>query len=334
MKKKRKIKIIIAILIIAAGATLLVYKFTGAGSKDAKTAIKEIHPTRGDIQVIVSTTGIVYPRNRLEVLPTVAGRIEKIFVNEGDKVRKGQLLAYMSSADRASLVDAARSQGAEALKYWEEAYKPIPIIAPIEGTVIVRTIEPGQTVTTATDIVVISDKLIVRASVDETDIGRVALGQHASVSLDAHPEITVKGTVSHIYYESTTSNNVTIYYVQIECDRIPPVFRSGMSANIEIVEKTRRNALLLPSEAVKEDNGEKYIVIKGEENGKPRPEKRIITTGLTSNDDIEILTGLNDDDTVIVSSKSFVLPKSSSGKNMFMPSGPTNGRTRAPRGPM
>jgi membrane fusion protein, macrolide-specific efflux system len=329
---KRKIKILMAILVIAAAASLLAFKFTGSKNQEAVT--KEIHPSRGDIQTTVSTTGIVYPRNRLEVVPSVAGRIDKMLVNEGDTVRKGQILAYMSSSDRASLIDAARAQGAEALKYWENAYKPIPIIAPIDGTVIVRTIEPGQPVTTATDIVVISDKLIVRASVDETDIGRVALGQRASVSLDAHPEITVKGKVDHIYYESTTSNNVTIYYVQIECDRIPAVFRSGMSANIEIVEKMSRNALLLPSEAVKENNGEKYVVVKGEENGKPRPEKRVVTTGLASNDNIEITSGLSDADTILISSKTFVLPKSDNGKNMFMPSGTKNNKNRGQRGPM
>jgi membrane fusion protein, macrolide-specific efflux system len=328
---KRKSKIIIAVLVVAA-AIVFAYKFFG--SKDAEAVTKEIHPSRGNIQVTISTTGIVYPRNRLEVIPTVPGRIEKMMVNEGDTVRKGQILAYMSSSDRASLIDAARSQGADAMKYWEEAYKPIPIIAPIDGTVIVRTIEPGQTVTTATDIAVISDKLIVRAAVDETDIGRVALGQRASVSLDAHPEITVTGKVSRIFYESTISNNVTIYYVQIECDRIPSVFRSGMSANIEIVEKTRRNALLLPGETVKDDNGEKYVVVKGESEGKQRPERRIVTTGLSSNGNIEITSGLADSDTVIISSKTFVLPQSDSGKNMFMPSGSKNNKNRGLRGPM
>lgn len=332
---KRRTKITFILLVATAAGIFIVLKFIGNGTTTQKSTIREIHPTHGTIQTTVSTTGVVYPRNRLEVLPTVSGRIEKILVNEGDKVRRGQLLAYMSSTDRASLIDAARGQGSDAVKYWEETYKPIPVIAPIDGTIIVRTIEPGQTVNTTTDIVVISDMLIVRASVDETDIGRVALGQRASISLDAHPEITVMGKVSRIFYESATSNNVTIYYVQIECDHIPSVFRSGMSANIEIIEKMSKDALLLPAEAVSSENGESYVMVKGNGNGKSHPEKKVVTTGLSNNGMTEIKSGITENDTIIIVSKNFVLPKSNTGKNMFLPSGPSrNNRNPGPRGPM
>jgi macrolide-specific efflux system membrane fusion protein len=332
-------------LLLAGAVVLIAYMF--AGKKDANGQVRPVRPTREDIRITVSTTGTVYPRNRLEVMPSVAGRIEKMLVNEGDYVRKGQVLAYMSSTDRASLIDAARGQGAAAFKYWEDAYKPIPVIAPIEGTVIVRTIEPGQTVTTSTAIVVISDRLIVKASVDETDIGRVNINQRAKVSLDAHPETIASGKVSRIYYESATSNNVTVYYVQIEMDKIPSVFRSGMSANIEIVEKTIRDALLVPADAVKSDNGGKYVLVgkapkEGEKPSgdkpsgeKPSPEKRIVTTGMTKDGNIQITSGLSEDDMVLIPSAGFVLPKSDDSKNIFMPSGPKNQKRRGgPGGPM
>jgi membrane fusion protein, macrolide-specific efflux system len=331
---KKRSKIIIAVFIIAGAAFIAYVAFSG--NKNPQGQMRPVQPVRDDIQITVSTTGTVYPRNRLEVMPSVAGRIETVMVNEGDIVRKGQILAYMSSTDRASLVDAARAQGAAAVKYWEDAYKPIPVVSPIDGTVIVRTLESGQTITTSTAIVVISDRLIVKASVDETDIGRVKLGQRATVSLDAHPEIIVNGKVGRIYYESATSNNVTVYYVQIECDKIPSVFRSGMSANIEIVEKTISNALMVPADAVKNLNGEKYVLIgkKPREGEKPSSERRIVTTGVTKGSNIEITSGLEDNDSVIVTSSGFVLPKSDDSKNMFMPSGPKNTKNRGPRGPM
>lgn len=314
---KRKNKFILFLIIFAGIALFAFFKFSGSSKSDAE--MKEIRPVRGEVRLTVSTTGTVSPRNRLEVTPSVSGRVEKILVNEGDVVRKGQIIAYMSSTDRASLIDAARAQGSAAVKYWEDAYKLIPIVAPIGGTVIVRTIEPGQTVTASSDIAVISDVLIVKAAVDETDIGRVALGQRAEVSLDAHPDIKVNGTVSRIYYESATSNNVTIYYVQIECDEIPQVFRSGMSSNIEIVEKTRKDVLLLPSDAVQKINGKSFVLLKNPKGGNAEPEIREVETGLASNGSIEIVSGIRDEDVVLVASKDFVLPKTDGGKNMFLP---------------
>ncbi len=331
---KRRTRNIIFLIIAAGAVVFIVTRFTGGNTE--KTEIKPVKPVRGDIQQSVSTTGTVSPRNRLEVIPSVAGRVEKILVNEGDLVRKGQILAYMSSTDRASLIDAARAQGAEAVAYWEKAYKPIPLIAPIAGTVIVRTIEPGQAVTTSTVIAVISDKLIVKASVDETDIGRVELNQRATVSLDAHPEIVAPGKVTRIYYESATSNNVTVYYVQIDCDKIPSVFRSGMSANIEIIDKIKKNALLVPSGAVTNENGGTYVLIEPRatiKDKKPRNEKRLVETGLSRDGMTEITGGLSDDDTVLIASKEFVLPQTDTGKNMFMPNVKGTKR-RVPGGPM
>ena len=188
MKFKTKILILIAIVLITG--TVAVIKFSKSTNTD--TGIKEIHPYTGNIKKTVSTTGTVLPRNRLELKPSAAGRIEKILVKEGDTVKTGQILALMSSTDRAALIDAARLQGADTLKYWEKAYKPISIVSPINGTVIVRSVEPGQTVTTSDDIIIISDRLIVKAQVDETDIGRVMIGQSADITLDSHPEILVK----------------------------------------------------------------------------------------------------------------------------------------------
>ena len=163
MKVKNKPVILTAVAVIAL-STFIIIRFSSAD----KTGIdmKEVRPVSGDIRLTVSTTGTVLPKNRLELKPSVAGRVEKILVSEGDKVKSGQVLVLMSSTDRAALIDAARLQGGEALKYWQDAYKLIPIVSPINGTVIVRSVEPGQTVTTSDDIIVISDRLIVKAQVD------------------------------------------------------------------------------------------------------------------------------------------------------------------------
>lgn len=208
------------------GIIIVVFLIWGGWNKfkqnvSSKGMEKIIHPRIGDIDIFVSTTGTVLPKNRLEVKPPVNGRIEQVLVQEGQKINAGDTIAVMSSTERAALLDAARGQGEEKLKYWQEVYKPIPLVAPINGEVIVGTIQPGQAVTTNDPVIVLSDRLIVRAQVDETDIGKIKPGQKAVVSLDAYPETKINAIVDHIYYESKTFNNVTIYEVDLLPDTIP-----------------------------------------------------------------------------------------------------------------
>ncbi|MFA5008919.1 MAG: HlyD family efflux transporter periplasmic adaptor subunit, partial [Candidatus Omnitrophota bacterium] len=260
----------------------------------------------------------VLPKNRLEIKPPVPGRVEGILVKEGDKVKIGQILAWMSSTERAALLDAARGQGPEELKYWEDAYKAIPLLAPIDGEVIVATTQPGQTVTTSDAVVVLSDKLIVRAQVDETDIGKVKLNQKAIIALDAYPDTKIKAVVEHIYYESQTVNNVTIYQVDLTPENVPDFFRSGMNASAEFIVKSKDDVLLLPIEAVHKDKDENFVyVVKNAGGGA----KKLITIGMSDDKNIEIISGVDSSDKVIVKSKKFVVPESSTASSPFMPFG-------------
>src|SRR5262249_4093711 len=147
----------------------------------------------GSIEDTVEATGEVMPLNRVEIKPPIGGRIEKLLVDEGAHVAAGQILGWMSSTDRAAILDAAPSQGPEELKHWEDTYKATPIVAPLAGTVILRNVVVGQTVDPATVIYAMSDKLIVKADVDETDIGRVRTGMEARITLDSYPNQSIQG---------------------------------------------------------------------------------------------------------------------------------------------
>ncbi len=302
--------------------------FAGAAcSREQAAAYRAVAPERGDIRKFISTTGTVEPRNRLEIKPTIAGRVESVLVVEGQSVRKGQLLAWMSSTERAALIDAARMQGEAELGYWENAYKPTPVIAPITGTVIVRDVEPGQTVATTNAVLVLADRLIVTADVDETDIGNVRPGMTAELGLDSYPDVKVNGKVHHISYESTVVNNVTMYKVQIIPDRVPGVFRSGMSASINIIQAVRRDALLLPIEAVTLEGGANYVLL--DRGPQKPPERRAVKTGLTDETRIEIVEGLSGNETVLVADGNPLVKAGTTAekKNPFMPTPP--GRRKA-----
>ena len=310
----KKIKII---LVLSGIALLLFFVLRLAQKKSPQEEIKEITPKRGLIQSIISTTATVLPKNRLEIKPPVNGRVEEILVREGQKVKTGDIIAWMSSTERAALIDAARGKGEETLKYWQDTYKPIPLVAPIDAEVIVATTQPGQTITNSDAVIVLSDHLIARAQVDETDIGKIKQGQQAIISLDAYPDTKIKGIVEHIYYESKTVNNVTIYEVDVIPAEIPPFFRSGMNASIDFIEESQDNVLLLPQEAVKKEKNIAYVLVK-QNNGK-EPLRCEVKLGISDEKNVEILSGIKDTDTVIVRSKRYSIPTTDTGTNPFMP---------------
>ena len=282
-------------------------------------SVKLISPVYGAIQISISTTGTVQPQNRLEIKPPISGRVEKVLVQEGDQVRRGQTLTLMSSTERAALLDAARAQNKDQLAYWEEVYKPTPLVAPINGTVIVRAVEPGQTVTSGDAVIVLSDRLIVQAQVDETDIGKVKLKQTAVISLDAYPDTKIKAKIDHIAYESKIVNNVTIYEVDILPEKVPAIFRSGMSANVNIIEQSKENVLLIPLEAVKQDADGSFVLISSGRSEKPV--MRRVQLGISDDKNVEVVSGLETQDNIVMASQSYQpLKDTGSGKNPFLPS--------------
>jgi macrolide-specific efflux system membrane fusion protein len=319
---KNKTWKILAVLILIAAIAVVMMKIQ---RKSPVEAFKEINPVVGSIQVVINTTAIIQPDTRLEIKPPINGRIDKILAREGDMVKEGQIVAWMSSTERAALLDAARAQGADAMKYWEEVYKPTPLISPISGEVIVSTNEPGQTVTAADIVIVLSDHLIAQAQVDETDIGKVKAGQEAVITLDAYPAIKVKGKVDHIFYESKLVNNVNIYQVDIALDAVPAVFRSGMTATVNIIENTKLDALLIPLEAVKR-NQKGPCVLLVEAQGE-KPIERNIETGISDGKNTEVISGLSQDDKILIADTKYVpVQASKQGSNPFMPSRRGGGR--------
>jgi len=315
LKSGKRVWIVGAALAVAVIAGLFLFVINKKGKSDV--SYREYHAEIGSISAVVSTTATVKPQNRLEIKSPVSGRIDQILVKEGQFVRKGEVLALVSSTDRAALLDAATQKGKSETDYWKKVYNQTALISPINGQVIVSSFNPGQTITTTDAVLVLSDRLIVKADVDETDIGNIKLGQKAEISLDAYPEIKVDGVVDHIYYESKLVNNVNIYQVDLLPSAVPEVFRSGMSANVNIVVKEKDNVLLLPIAAVRTRNGRSFVSKRGASQDSLR--RVPVQTGLKDEKSIEIVQGLSAGDVVVVRDSTFVLPKGSGGSNPFVP---------------
>jgi macrolide-specific efflux system membrane fusion protein len=317
-----RIKNIVIVFVFTGAAIFFAMRFMKPSS-EVKDVQREITVRLGSIGSSISVTGTVLPRNRLEVMPPVGGRIDSVAVKEGDIVKKGDVVAWMSSNERAALLDAAHGVDAASAANLKDAYKPITLVAPIDGQVIVSRMQPGQSLTTSTAAIVLSDVLIVRAQVDETDIGKITLGQNAVVTIDAYSSIKIEAKAEHIYYESQTVNNVTMYQVDLSVLNAPDFLRSGMNATVEFITEKKDNVLLLPVGAISNFKGKSFVTMRSDSGELAR---RDVVLGIASDKDVEVLSGVSENDVVVIQSKKYSLPKKDSSSNPFMPN-----RNRQPK---
>lgn len=307
--KALKFGFVVLFLLVGVGTWALV-KPASTKAPNYSEIIVELR----DIATKIEATGTVQPENRLEIKPPVAGRIDEVLVNEGDRVKKGSVLAWMSSTERAALLDAAASQGSDEVKNWKEIYKATPILAPISGTIISRKVESGQSFNLQDPILVMADRLLIKATLDETDLAQIRKSQAARIVLDAYTNDPIDGEVSAIAYEATKVNNVTTYQVSVLPKSVPTYLRSGMTASIDFIGETRTQVLAVPTEAIRFKNG-KSLVLFGE---KLSPSEKEITTGKSDGKFTEVLSGLNASEVVYL--ENLDIKDRAEGSNPFMPS--------------
>ncbi|UYL09380.1 efflux RND transporter periplasmic adaptor subunit [Bdellovibrio sp. SKB1291214] len=323
MKNIFKSKITWAVVAILAlgGGGFYYYK----QSKANEVTYKRLPIKKGDIEVTILATGTVQPENRLEIKAPVAGRMEQVLVREGQKVTKGQIIAIMSSTERAAMLDAARAKGAEEYKRWAELYLATPIMAPINGTIILRSVEPGQTFTTTDAILTMSDRLTVKAQVDETDIAQIKLKERAEIVLDAYPGEKIKATADQIAFDSKTVNSVTTYLVDaLPAGKTPDFMRSGMTANVTFFVQDKKDILVVASEALKVQNGKTYLLVQGPDG---RPQSREVKIGISDGKFTEILEGAEEGEVAMVAEVKLSSGKPG-GSNPFSPFGKGPGSSR------
>lgn len=215
------------------------------------------------------------------------------------------------------------------------------ITAPIDGVVLSKEVEEGQTVassmTTPTLFIIAKDLTDMRviANVDEADIGDVHEGQRATFTVDAYPDDIFDGTVTQVRQEATTESNVVTYEVVISAPNDDLKLKPGLTANITIYSMEREGVLSIPSKALKftpdaEILSKKYETIDYE--GQPKVwtadgntlRAVAVTTGVTGGSYIEITSGLNEGDIVVTGASESMGDNSDDEdeSNPFMPSPP------------
>jgi macrolide-specific efflux system membrane fusion protein len=247
-----KFLIIFGVLGAAAGGA---YYYYGTKAQPTAGALKRVVPEIRDLTVSIQSTGVIEPENRVSILPPVAGRVEEILVDEGDDVKKGQRVAIMSSTNRAALVDLAKARPGEDRKLLENTYLPTSVFAPVAGQIITRSVVAGQTVSQTTVLFELSDRLIVRAEVDETDLSGIAVGMAAQITVDAFRDLSIDAKVLRIAHQSKIVNNINIYDVLLAMSNQARSLRSGMTANINFLKETLKGVLTLPVWALQAGDG-------------------------------------------------------------------------------
>ena len=300
MKKKRKIWLIILGIVVLAIAAIVIVKLTKSANKEL--VIRTHVVGEYTVENTVTATGTIEPVETVEVGTQVSGKVEKIYVDFNDVVKKGQLMAELDkqtlnqslSRARASLTSAESQLNYAKLTYertkqlyeanaatlaaYQEAQNSYTqaqmskrnaqasydqarvdlayaeIYSPIDGIVLDRAVEVGQTVaasfSTPTLFTLANDltKMQVEADVDEADIGQVKVGQRVTFTVDAYMDDVFEGTVNQIRMKPTTTSNVVTYTVIIEAPNPDQKLFPGMTASVTIVTE-EQTGLAVPAEA-------------------------------------------------------------------------------------
>ncbi|GEM46345.1 efflux RND transporter periplasmic adaptor subunit [Deinococcus cellulosilyticus] len=200
-----------------------------------------------------------------------------------------------SVEDSSLKLDHARSK-LERLKKGEET----TVKAGLSGTVTEVRAVVGQTVSAGT-LVTVQDTstLLVRVSVDETQIQQVRVGKRAEVRLDALKGVTLQGRVTGISPVGRSEQNIPMFEVQVSLTDPPTTLKPGMSADVDVVVREARGVLTIPAQAVQSVNGRHYVQVKRQSEveylpvvlGDQEGDRVVVKEGLSPGDQVQLPGG-------------------------------------------
>jgi len=396
-KKKRRRRIIyicLGVFGFLAVAGVLIAATRGGTKIDASKLAKV---EKGDLAKSVVATGKVEPITKVEIKSKASGIVKKLYIDAGDRVKKGQLLAELDKEEIAARVAQARAQmeasqasakGTEAdlerakvdaegpdvpmlkrayeraqgmakegvvsasslddaqknyelglnkqnvakaqvlvlkakvgqaeaqvaqdranLTQLEEQLSYTTIASPIDGIILSRDVEVGDAVSSilvlgssATLIMTLGDtsEVYVKGKVDESDIGKVYLGQPARIKVESFKDKTFNGKVTKISPMGVEKDNVTTFEVRVSINNPGGELKAAMTANAEIILEEHKNVLQIPEGSILYDKDKKASVEIPDEKGKEGKRKIAVNIGISNGAKTEVLGGLKEGDQVVL----------------------------------
>lgn len=256
--------------------------------------------------------GTLSPQLRQTITAAASGEITNLNVSVGSRVSAGAVLAAIGgeSAEN-SLADAALAvQNAQlSLQSAQEALDSYTITSPISGTVIEKNLKAGDQLnggdSGAMAVIYDLSQLELQMDVSELDIGQIQPGQTVEITAEALPGQTFTGVVEKVSVNGTTTDGFTTYPVTILLSEYGDL-NPGMNVSAHIIVERAENALCVPAEAV---NGDGTVLVAGEgafaEDGvtiadPSKIESRPVTLGRGNQDFVEITSGLEEGETVLL----------------------------------
>ncbi|MCB1558369.1 MAG: efflux RND transporter periplasmic adaptor subunit, partial [Alphaproteobacteria bacterium] len=300
----------------------------GAGGyayKILPPSVEAVTPSRGTAVEAIYATGTVEPTIQISLSPKSTGRMTELLADEGQTVKKGDILAKFEDDDLAAVIEQIDAQVVLAKKELERKEKLIKrkfiaadaydkalsdlavaeaalkeakakqnfqiLRAPEDATIIKRDGEIGEVITANTPVFYLSccAQNRISAEVDEEDIVRVKTGQKVLIQSDAFPDDVFEGAVKAITPKGDTDSRS--FRVRIELPEKFPLL-IGMTTETNIVTKESKDALLIPLAALGTKNKVQTI-----ENGMVK--FKSVTIGAEGKDQAEILSGLDESSKII-----------------------------------
>lgn len=214
---------------------------------------------------------------------------------------------------RARVTEAAANvaQSKAAAERAEEELANATIRAPIRGTVLARHVELGSPVSSilnlgaaATPVITLGDidQVFVRGKVDETDIGRVRLGQSAKITVETFKDRAFRGKVTQISPMGVEKDNVTNFEVKVSIDNPGRELKANMTANAEIILEEHPNALIIPEAAITYDANRNASVEVLDPRAKNGRRKVPVKLGVSNGTRTQVIDGLRPGEKVILPS--------------------------------
>ncbi|MDF2501632.1 MAG: efflux transporter, family, subunit [Anaerosporomusa subterranea] len=323
---------IVAIVVVKVGVDIQANQANAAAVTPKLTKVE-----RGDIISIVSATGTIQPVNQVDISSKITGQLKEVRIKENEQVKIGQVLVVLDDTRLKAQVTQAREKlnntavnfernnrlqsiGAVSeqqldnsrMEYnvaqanYDEVVSQLNesvITSPIDGVVIGKPLPAGQMVAQGISnpmvILTIADmsKMQIEAQVDESDIGKVAVGQTVSFTVDTYPGKTFNGIISRVSQKANTTQNVVYYTVTVDVNDAGNLLKPSMTARLSIHAGESKNTLTVPLAAVK-TNQKQQQYVSAFRNGKS--EDMIVTTGLVGEDRVEITSGVSEGEQIVL----------------------------------
>ncbi len=282
---------------------------------------------------VIMVSGVLEADKTVPLSFLVPGKVDHVYVDEGDHVKKGQILAKVEINDYRSNLEIAEAQLFEAQDAYKRMWplykddvitekdivqikagldqakasrdiahkkvKDTKLRSPVPGIIGAKNVELGQTISTGIPVftIVKTDRIYARVSVPESEIGKVALGQKATVTIKAIDGRVVEGKVSLI--GAMAEPRTRTYTVKIELANPDYVLRDGMIAKTQIVTDKTISLVTVPGNAIVRDaDNLTYVFLVDKEKATALRQRVFI--GSVFRNEIEINEGLNAEDFVIV----------------------------------